>query len=265
MDFGIIKAELSKVITHPFRILSTANAFVKWFSEYDKIQKSISLEDARIVESELDGIIPIEELAVYAYHFHIFYVIVAQVFCINRFSDEDFSKLQALLDDLQDDVTRIFKETPTRMQKRRRIRHPLLGLTFRIDKMVCCYPSMHVGFSILAYLLSKYASENFEADEKVRRQNNRFFRNIAVDICQSTLKIEQHSIIDVIGGIKIAKKHFEKHFGKIEDEEVTKILLERILPQIYPSKRNKFLEWINSDMSLEQVLEEFFKLYKRNM
>lgn len=216
-----IKTLIYNFITNPKRVASIGSLIMLWQRTYFEAQKKVTtLEDALLIETKMDDRIPPEEHAIYAYLFACIFVAFVAAYMIGKITSEQFKKTQLAFRTLILESEKIFISHPTRMRDRLRMKHPLTLFTQSVDGPTNCFPSLHVSLVVLSYQIIK-------DDPKPEFNFVEGIRTSCIDICRSTLKTKQHSILDVIGGMMLANQIYLDCYG-----ETVADLLPELLPEL---------------------------------
>jgi hypothetical protein len=146
------------------------------------------------------------EQAVYPYLFACVFVAYAAWRLLDRLKPAAFRSSMAAFRELIATAQTVFDDHPTCMRDRRRSEHPLMLYTQEVDGPTNCFPSLHVAIVTLAYQILRAQGALTDAQAAAMHRS-------CVDICRSTMETKQHSFVDVVGGMELARRLYEKHFG----------------------------------------------------
>jgi hypothetical protein len=229
--------EFFKILLKPNRLISVLGIFKDWANGYFDAQASVDPEKAFIIESKIDDRIKIKDESIYSYLFAFVYILYSSLYLITLFKKKDYIKAKNSIKSLIDKSHEIFINFPTKMKPRTRSNHILLKYAQSIDGETNCCPSLHVSLTNITYFI--LSNQNDIEDNLIKTM-----RQCCIDISRSTLETKQHSIIDVISGIYIAKEEYMK-FGGIEYEN----LINEIIPELNKNE----ISFINEKMKINNL------------
>lgn len=145
----------------------------------------------------------------------------------------------------------LFLAKPSRMRSRTGNRHPLTKFLQGIDGPTNCYPSLHVAFAVLTYEIVK-------GIDGIELQFRDAMKTISVDLCRSTMKIRQHSVVDVIGGYSLAERTYKEFIsGDFEP------ILGAILPELTETELLAVEKVLGDRASLLDLLPTLLDLFSK--
>ncbi|MFC1707669.1 hypothetical protein ACFL59_12780 [Planctomycetota bacterium] len=229
---------IPKLVKHPFRLFAVMRIVFMWIRIYFTTQSEADPAQAEVIETALDERIPPEEEGVYPYLFACVYILYVCWYVMDRLSPGHYRRAARAYSEMIVAAKRVFTERPTRMGNRQRSDHPLLLFTQEVDGPTNCFPSLHVALVTLSYQIVK---DSMESEDLLLAA----MRRSCVDICRSTLRTKQHSVIDVIGGIELSRKSYLKHFkGAFEN------LLEEVVPELTPEELSSIAAVVTDSRNL---------------
>ena len=236
------KNPIPRMLGHPVRVAAVARLILFWIKTYFTTQSEVGDAEYTIVETPLDERLPPDEEGVYPYLFACVYILFVSWVILDRLTPHRYRRAKAAYREMIGTARRVFVATPTRMRNRRRSSHPLLLFTQQVDGPTNCFPSLHVALVMLSYKILK---DRGELDELLRAA----MRTSCIDICRSTMRTKQHSVIDVIGGIELARRTYAGHFDVgFED------LLAEVLPELTDAERATVHELCEREGDLGSLL-----------
>jgi hypothetical protein len=241
---------LFNLIKHPSRVTSIARVFWLWFKTYFAAQKKTKTENATIIETSLDDRIAPDEQAIYPYLFACLYILYVVWVLLDQISHKNYQHAHKAFKELILEAEEIFLEFPTRMSNRNRIFHPLTRFVQTIDGPTNCFPSLHVALITLSYFIMDH-------EAKTETLLHSALRKSCIDICRSTMKTKQHSMIDVIGGLVITERKFEKYFQTVPED-----ILGEILPELTDAERTQIRKICKETPDFPILMQELLSQFK---
>jgi len=234
---------LLRIARHPLRLLSVGRMVLLWMRVYFTTQQQTDASVAEVVELPVDARVPPDPEAIYPYLFASVYTTFTGWYMLDRVPRKQYRRGYAAFHDMILRAKDVFVARPTRMRDRARLSHPLVVYTQLADGPTNCFPSLHVGITMLAYQIIK---DGTPADDPLLTA----MRRACVDICRSTMKTKQHSMADVVGGLRLARTAYEGAFdGPYED------LLAELLPELAPDELEGLRVVAESSDDLAELLD----------
>jgi len=196
-----------RLLASPRRVTSTLRLLSFWMQSYFAAQRRHQNTSCTVVETAADARVTPREQAVYPYLFACVFVSYAAWRLLDRLAPSAYRSSMAAFRELIGTAQQVFDAHPTRMRDRRRSEHPLMLYTQQVDGPTNCFPSLHVAIVTLAYQI-------LQAQGALSPELAAAMRNSCIDICRSTMETKQHSFVDVVGGLELARRLYEKHFGE---------------------------------------------------
>ncbi len=210
-----------------------------WLELYFSAQEETDVDDAEVIESPIDDRIAPDEEGIYPYLFACVYILFVAWYLMDKLSADQYRRARRAFLSMINEARQAFLNAPTKMRDRSRLRHPLLVFTQRVDGPTNCYPSLHVGLVTLSYLIMRRGPV-------VDPQLLSAMKRSCIDICRSTMRTKQHSMVDVIGGIALSRRIYASYFGELADET----LLQDVLPELTAAELSRVSEVLLGDEDL---------------
>lgn len=242
---------IPKLLKNPIRLAATARLALHWLKAYFSTQERIKDAEFTVVETEVDERIAPEGRDVYPYLFACVYILYVAWTMLDRLSGPYYRRSKAAFRFTIEEAQRVFVASPTRMANRERSDHPLLQFTQYIDGPTNCFPSLHVGLVSLSYQILK---DNLDLDPLLLAA----MRSSVVDICRSTMKTKQHSVVDVLGGLELSRRAFTGHFDSDHED-----LVDDVLRELSVDERREARALCAESEDLTALLPDLLRLFHR--
>lgn len=243
------RSPLPRILLHPFRTRTLLRLILKWLKLYFTAQEKAKERPALVIETAIDDRIKPDDRAIYPYLFAAVYILFVAWSVFDRLDSQQYKRCKRAFLSMMEEAQRTFLEVPTSMRDRRRLNHPLVRYTQSIDGPTNCFPSLHVALVVLSYQIIKDSEPTDELMLSAMRKS-------CIEICRSTLKTKQHSVIDVVGGIEVARQNYAGNFdGSFEP------LLAEIVPEITHNELNLIAQAVDGANNLSELLRRLLEQF----
>lgn len=243
------RSPLPRILLHPFRTRTLLRLILKWLKLYFTAQEEAKSRQAVVIETSVDDRIEPDDRAIYPYLFAVVYILFVAWSVFDRLEKPQYKRCKRAFLGMMEQAQQTFLEVPTTMRDRRRLKHPLVRYTQSIDGPTNCFPSLHVALVVLSYQIIKDSEPTDELMLDAMRKS-------CIEICRSTLETKQHSVIDVVGGIEIARQSYEANSeGSFEP------LLAEIIPELTLGELNVIAEAVDGATDLIGLLRKLLERF----
>ncbi|MBI5477884.1 MAG: hypothetical protein HY906_03445 [Deltaproteobacteria bacterium] len=241
--------QLIKVLRHPVRFVSVLRTVLTWLEIYFTTQNETDEDAAEVIETEADDRIAPDGQAIYPYLFACVYILFVAWYLMDKVSVGEYRKAREAFLKMIHEARAAFRAKPSRMRDRSRLDHPLVRFTQTVDGPTNCFPSLHVALVTLSYQIIKQHAPDDALLLSAMRES-------CIEICRSTMRTKQHSIIDVIGGIELARRAVDAHFGGAF-EDLTTVTL----PELTPDEVAQIRAIVSGRPDLPELGRELLRLF----
>jgi len=243
---------IPRILKHPLRVTALMRLTLHWIRAYFTAQQENHGGPHTVVETAVDDRVPVDGRAIYPYLFAGVYVMYTAWTILDQLPAAQYRRAKSAFFAMIDSSREIFVRWPTRMRGRGRDEHPLLAYAQEIDGPTNCYPSLHVGITALAFQILR-------GHEELEPQLLAAMRRAYVEICRSTMQTKQHSMVDVLGGLELARQIYQRHFDG-EYEDLAAEILEELTAEELGGAQRLCAEEEDLGALLPQLLAYFEKL-----
>ena len=240
---------VTRILRRPGRAWSIVGTTLSWLKMYFTTQTPAAEAEAMIIETAVDDRIEPDSRAIYPYLFACVYILAAAWYVFDRLSTQQYKQAKEAYKTMLSEAEQIFSTVPTKMRNRQRSNHPLTLFTQEIDGPTNCFPSLHVALVVLSY---QFIKDHLELEESMFPA----MRSSCIDICRSTLLTKQHSVIDVIGGIELARQTYHEFFEQDFEE-----LLSEVVPELEPEELVAVGDMIDDTDELTELLPKLMRYF----
>lgn len=240
-----------EIFNRPTRMVSLTRLGYQWYRSYFGAQKLAVFETATVTETPVDRRISLDEQGIYPYLFTTLYLTYAGWLMISKLSEEHYQNALSAYLSVITEAEQVFSKRPSKLSNRAQA-HPLTQWLQSVDGPTNCYPSLHVALSLLAYQVMRNSPDT-------NPESKRVLKKICIDQCRSTMKIRQHSVIDVIGGYALARNAYRKFMGSQFKGHMAEILPELTLGELASVE-----ELLEQEGDLLELLDRLLVLFDRS-